>query len=235
MSNTDSGFAIFNGGALNAFNQKAQWAVADNDQEHVINISGIYELPIGPGKPFLSHGGSIAKNLVGGWQVSGIFTYGSGTPFGIGVNANKRALSPLGTGNIANVVAGQPFKVNWNNYYLGLPVFNVNAFSTPADYTLGTGARNYASLRNPWSNNESIALAKKFSFSEHVGAELRMEFFNIFNRDQICGGPNSSGNVETNVNNGNFGLINGGAPDTPGGKCQGNTPRQGQAFFKVTF
>jgi hypothetical protein len=228
MSNTDSGFAIFNGGSLNSFNNKAQWAVADNDQEHVINVSGVYELPIGPGKPFLNHGGSLAKNLIGGWQLSSVITYASGTPFGIGVNANSRGLSPLGTGNIANAVAGQPFNLNWNNYYAGLPIINTNAFALPAPFTLGTGARNYASLRSPWNDNESLAVAKKFSFTERVGAELRMEYFNIFNRDQICG-------FDTGVNDGNFALINGGAINTPSGKCQANSPRQGQVFFKVTF
>jgi hypothetical protein len=231
MSNTDSGFAIFNGGALNAFNQKAQWSVADNDQEHIINLSGVYELPIGPGKPFLNgNSGALAKNLLGGWQLSTVITYASGTPFGIGVNTGQNPLadSPLGTGNRANVVAGQPFNLNWNNYYLGLPIINLNAFAAPAPFTLGTSPRNFASLRNPWSDNESAALAKKFSFTERVGAEVRMEYFNIFNRDQICG-------FDTNVNDPTFGLINGGAVNTPGGKCQANSPRQGQVFLKVVF
>ena len=49
-SNTDSGFGSFNGGALNTYNQKSEYQVASNDQTHVVSISGVYELPIGPGK-----------------------------------------------------------------------------------------------------------------------------------------------------------------------------------------
>jgi len=40
----------------------------------------VYELPIGPGKKFLNHGGIVAKNLLNGWQISGVLQYASGTP-----------------------------------------------------------------------------------------------------------------------------------------------------------
>jgi len=59
-----------------------------------------------------------------------------------------------------------------------------------------------------------------------------MEFFNIFNRAQICG----FGNTDTNVSDGAgaFGYDNIQSPGVPA-PCQGNTPRHGEAFFKVTF
>jgi len=81
-------------------------------------------------------------------------------------------------------------------------------------------------FRNPFASNENIGLAKHFFFGERVTAELRVEFFNVLNRMQICGVGQG---LDKNVNDGTgqFGVIS--------GPCQANTPRQGQAFFKVSF
>jgi hypothetical protein len=38
----------------------------------------MYELPFGPGKKYLNHG--VASKIAGGWQVSGIHRYQSGSP-----------------------------------------------------------------------------------------------------------------------------------------------------------
>ena len=232
MSNTNSGFTSFASTALNKFNQKAEWTIDNNDQTHVLNISGVYELPIGPGKSFLNGGGTLMKNLVGGWQISGILTYASGTVAGPNsITANGDPLGS-GAGNRANVVSGIPVSVNWQNYHRGLPVFNVAAFSDPGQWTLGDAPRVIGALRNPFNENENISLGKHFYFGERVTAELRMEFFNIFNRAQICG----FGNTDTNVSDGtgSFGFDNIQSPGVPA-PCQGNTPRHGQAFFKITF
>jgi hypothetical protein len=74
-----------------------------------------------------------------------------------------------------------------------------------------------------------VALAKHFHFTEGVQAELRMEFFNILNRVQICG-------ADYNIADGPlyFGIVNanGSGGSNP---CQNNRPRQGQAFFKISF
>jgi hypothetical protein len=226
MSNTDSGFSSFNFGAENGFNQKSEWSIAGNDQTHILNMAGVYELPIGPGKQFLNHGGTLMKNVLGGWQLSGVFTYQSGTPITIFANED-----PFLNGfNRANYNSSVPLNVNWNNYYKGLPVFNLSAFSDPG-FRQGNEPRNLSGLRNPFFGNESMALAKKFFFGERVTGELRMEYANIFNRMRVCG-------VDNNVNDGgNFGLVN---PSTVNGvllsaPCQGNTPRQGQVFIKLSF
>ena len=231
MSNTDTGFPTFNSNALNKFNQKPEWAIASNDQTHLLNITGVYELPLGPGKKLLNHGGNTAKNLIGGWQLSGNFSYASGQPFGI-----SGSNDPLLNGFNRADLTGQPIDLNWNNYYKGLPVFNPAAFSDPGSFALGTSPRNIATLRNPFQSNENVALAKKFFFGERVSAELRMEFFNILNRMQICGGPNSTNVVDTGVNHvGTFGLDSAASIGGPVSPCQANSPRQGQAYFRISF
>jgi hypothetical protein len=222
MSNTDSGFSSFNFGSLNRFNQKSEWTVASFDQTHVVNIATVYELPLGPGKKFLNHGGVLKKNLLGGWQFSGVFHYASGVPLSI-TSGND----PLGNGfDRANLVPGQSFNVNWNNYYKGLPVFNVNAFSDPR-FAVGNSPRNISGLRSPNILNEDVGLAKKFFFGERVSAELKMDFFNVFNRVLICGPDTNVSDSIAAGGSGNFGIV--------GSPCQANGPRRGQAYFKIKF
>jgi hypothetical protein len=227
-ANTDTGFSTFNFGSENKFNQKSEWSIASNDQTHILNISGVYELPIGPGKKLLNKNtGLLAKNLLGGWQLSGVFQYSSGTPLQILSSNNDPFLNGF---NRANFDPTVHLNVNYNNYYKGLPVFTQAAFSDPG-FTQGNGPREIAQLRNPFNANENIGLSKHFYFGEHVNAELRMEFFNLLNRMQICG-PDAS----FNDGPGRFAFV---SPNGSGGSstCQnGNTPpRQGQAFFKVSF
>jgi len=221
MSNTDTGFSIFQATALNAYNQAAEWSIASNDQEHLLSISGVYELPIGTGKAIASGSNFVNKEVLGGWQVSGILQYSSGMPYGISASG-----SPLQSGgNRANDVPGEAVQLNYKNYYTGGLAFNPAAWSDPGLFAVGSAAREQSSLRNPFESVENFALAKKFAFGEKVNAELRMEYFNILNRMQVCGPTN--GNVDTNVSDSSFGQFF--------GPCQGNRPRQGQAYFKLSF
>ncbi len=220
MSNTDSGFGTFNGGAVNTYNQAAEYAIASNDQTNLINISTVYELPIGPGKALLNSKNAANRLITGGWQVSGIFQYGTGTPIGLGANGN-----PLDgyTGNRPNLVPGQPLDLNWNNYYKGLPVINAKAFSDPGLWAIGNAPRNISALRGQWNQNENVALAKHFNFTEQFSGEIRMEYYNILNRVVV------STSIDNNVSDGNFGT------DSLGGPSQTNTQRQGQLTVKLNF
>jgi hypothetical protein len=229
MSNTDSGFGEFNAGALNTYDQKAEYQIADNDQTHLLSISGVYELPIGPHHAVLGSNNPVNRLLVGGWQFSGIFSYNSGMPFTVGANG-----CPLQSYNYicnrANVVSGQPFNLNWNNYYTGKPVLNTGAFADPGLWAVGNAPRNISALRNPWNDGENLALAKHLFFTERFSGELRMEYYNILNRMEVCSGPNGPNNsLDDTVSDGTFGI------ESPGGACQANTPRQGQATFKLNW
>jgi len=245
MSNTDTGFTTFNNGSQNRYNQKEEWSLASNDQTHILTISDVYELPIGPHKKFANYNNAAARLLLGGWQVSGILSYSSGTPqavysylFGNGFyDVYGNAL------NRANIVSGQPLNLNYGSYRKSLgqctdsnspcataaaTAFNTNAFAFPG-YTGGNSPREIGGIRSAFGKNENVGLAKHFHFTERVDAELRMEFFNVFNRVIPC-------TPDMNLYDGplKFGVINnnGSGGSNP---CQANAPRQGQAFFKVSF
>src|SRR5262249_2283229 len=50
------------------------------DLQHVVHISGTYDLPFGKGKQF-ANGNAILDKVVGGWTVGTIFTFQTGAPF----------------------------------------------------------------------------------------------------------------------------------------------------------
>ncbi len=215
MSNTNSGFTSFVSQSLNKDNQKSEWSIDNNDQTHLMNIAATYELPFGKGRPFLN-GGGITNVVLGGWQVSPLLSYASGTPQTVNV-----AGDPLGngTGNRPNVVSGVPLQFSYDNVYKGLPVFNKAAFTDPGPWVIGNEKRVLAGIRSPTFKNENIALAKYFPVGEHVKFKLEIEFFNVLNRVVFCT-PN------TNLEDPNFGRVI---------TCQGNAPRQGQGHLEIRF
>ena len=219
MSNTSSGFTSFAARSLNKDNQKSEWSIDNNDETNMVSIAGTYELPFGKGKPFLNKGG-VVNALVGGWQISPLLTYASGTPLQVTVAGN-----PLGNGtaNRPNLVSGQTLQFSYNNVYQGLPVLNSSAFSDPGPWAIGNEPRYVSGLRNQFLLNENLAVAKYFAIGEHVRLKLEIEYFNILNRVNFAGG---NCGLDTNLNDANFGKsIN----------CQNNTPRQGQGHIEIRF
>lgn len=223
MSNTNSGFTSFANLSLNKDNQKAEWSIDNNDQPNMINIAGTYELPIGKGRRFLDHGG-IVNTLFGGWQISPLLTYASGTPLYTGTGGSVQVTGdPLGNGcstcNRANVVSYNNMMFSYTNVYLGQPVINKADFSDPGPWVLGNAPRVIGALRNPFNYNENIALAKYFALGEKVKLKLEIEYFNVFNR-VVFGSP------DLNYEDSTFGMVI---------NSQANTQRQGQAFLGINF
>ena len=221
LDNTGSGFSSFANGAVNKFNQKPEYVVSSSDEPQTVKVSGTYELPLGTGKRFVSHG--IAGQLLGGVKTGFVLDYEAGTPFGVGSG------QPGLNGNRPNRNANVPLSAHWGvakQYLLGgrkgaIPqVFNPAAFTDTQPYVIGNALRNYGSLRFPWSANEDVSAQKSFSVRERYKGILKVDFFNVLNRSNIFYGYN--GNT-TDASFSNF--IYGGA---------GNN-RRGQATLRFEF
>ncbi|MBV8551513.1 MAG: TonB-dependent receptor [Acidobacteriaceae bacterium] len=224
MSNTNSGFTSFASPSLNKNNQKAEWSIDNNDQTNMLSIAGTYELPFGKGKRFMNRGG-VVNAVLGGWQISPLLSYGTGTPLYSSNNLGAVYVNgdPLGNGcgscNRANVVSTSNMMFSYANVYKGLPVINKADFSDPGSWVIGNSPRVFGQLRNPFQANENIALAKYFSVGEKVKLKLEIEYFNVLNR-VVFGGP------DLNFEDANFGkVIN----------SQNNTQRQGQGMLQINF
>jgi len=232
MSNTNSGFTSFAATDYNKNNQKSEWTIDNNDQTNAINIAATYELPIGKGKQFLGNQGMVS-NILGGWQISPLLQYATGSPLWSGSQFSGTGGTvvapgdPLGNGcapcNRVNIVPGVQQQFSWSNVYQNMPVLNSAAFTAPGVWTLGTEPR-VLPLRAPWNLNENVSLSKRFSLGTEgrIRAELRFSYFDLLNRVVFGSFP------------GSFYLL----ADPNFGKAinsQGNTQRQGQAQFQISF
>jgi len=177
------------GGILDGFNPSLFRASSNFDQRHTISASWIYELP------FLKKPG-LAHRLAGGWQVSGIAGWQTGTPFSVYNVAGTPDNGGLGNGVASSAGAGQSYADVISDPHQNVPslsspngfgpfVANPNAFTQPIGLTLGDSGRNL--LRNPSHWNIDMALFKRFAITERVAFEFRAEAFNIFNH--VAYGP----------------------------------------------
>ncbi len=231
LGNVDSGFTTFAALPENKYNQKAEYTVTGADELHNAKISGVYELPIGPGKSYLNTK-NVVGQVLGGIQLGFILDYETGTPFGISQNGNPLACA--GCFNRPNEVRGvSRSSSNYKN--LSFPngksnrqLFSTNAFAaTSDDFTLGNAQRNYTELRNPGFYNESLKASKKFALGERANFVLEMNYFNLLNRVRF-NGPN------TNISDtSNFGYVPANNQQSLTGTPSG--ARNGQISGRLTF
>jgi hypothetical protein len=220
----------------NSLDIHSNHASSDFDQRHLVNVSYIYDLPlvrllsgfghlVGSGSDdsddegLASAGVSSSdvapfwKKVIGNWQLSGITTYQTGTPFsvingggsdGTGSSDNAGVGNGLGIGSYADVIgkvrAGKPY-VAPGGRNVGPLLLNPGAFAAPRGLTFGNSGRNY--LNNPSRINFNMSLFKHFKpLSERLDFEFRLEAFNVFNHTQFrITDPSNPGNTGNNVIN----------------------------------
>lgn len=207
LSNVDSSLIGDNAGPLDYYNLRLEKAISSYDIPNAFKAFLDYELPIGRGKLFFGNSSRLTNALIGGWRISGILNYYSGTPITFSVT------TPLsggwnGEANRPNVAAGNLVNPNFDASQFELstvssPVntyLNRAAFSQPDPLILGNAAKRYTQVRNPWFRNEDISLSKTTPIGEKARFLLRGEFLNIFNRQTL-------GGISGNVNSPNFGQV----------------------------
>jgi outer membrane receptor protein involved in Fe transport len=166
-----------------------QRALSSNDRPHVLTINYIYQLP------FLRNSRSLAGNILGNWQISGVSFFRSGAPLSV-VDATDTA--GVGTGS-----ASQPWNVTGSTAVtgetgVGLPWFNAGAFSVPRAGTFGNAGLNI--IRGPGFQNWDVALFKNFRILERLNAQIRAESFNFLNHPLL-------NNPNTNPRSGDFSRV----------------------------
>jgi len=159
---------------------------SDFDIRHLINVNGIWELPFGRGKWI---GGDIpgwANTFIGGWQLSGIYTYRSGLPFSVLTNSFPVSFtleSPAVFLGNSGAVGGNIDATGSSINFFGDATAAAAARAAFRNVTNGeTGSRNV--LRGPSFWNVDLSLAKNFKLPwEGHRIQLRMDAFNAFNRN----------------------------------------------------
>jgi hypothetical protein len=164
---------------------------SDFDVRHLVNANFIYELPFGRGQRFGSGAPGWANHIIGGWEISGIFTARTGLAFStttgtfpVGFNFNSPAA--FGTGNLA-ALRPQIHDAAGNTIQF---FENPTAVFDPQNPTAGVlrfprhgeiGSRNV--LRGPsfWNLDTAVMKNFKMPWSEQQSLQIRWESFNVFN------------------------------------------------------
>jgi hypothetical protein len=136
---TNASEDLFGGSPLagvlqNPFDVGGQRAVSPNNPPHVLVINYLAELPFGRGRRFLDRGGWVDK-LVGGWQLSGIHRYQSGTPLSFSLTGPRAEfLQTVGyLGSLRPNLTGASIRVDgaFIDDRLGRQIINPAAFAPP--------------------------------------------------------------------------------------------------------
>jgi len=163
---------------LNAADPNPVRAISNQDFPNNITASWVWEMPFGRGRTLLSSVGRVADSFVGGWQVSGIYTFQSGPPLGFG--------NAILTGDKIALSRDERKLERW---------FNTNAFNrVPAQQlqlNLITLSPRFSSVRGPGYNWWDISVIKNVPIAERVKFQFRAECLNALNQVNFAA-PNTS-------------------------------------------
>jgi hypothetical protein len=158
--------------------------------------------------PALRGNNLLVRELLGSWEMSGIYNWISGAGLTIvgGANGSNNSYSDQYEDR-ADFVSGQPLnlkqgnRAHWVSEY-----FNTQAFAANAVGTFGDTGKNI--MRAPHETWGDAGIDKNFRIAERYGVQFRWEFFNAFNHP-------SFGSPGTNPTYGNFGQISGTGSEPP--------------------
>jgi hypothetical protein len=153
------------------------------DRRHRFLTTGVYDLPIGRGKMFLSGANRAVDQILGGWQTSGVFIWQNG-PF---LTPYEESDDPAGTNMVTTVGFTRPDRVPGVSLYAhgnvnGNPVFlNPAAFTLPGSNIGRFGNARVGSVIGPGTVNTSLSLAKSVTLTEASKMQIGMSAANLFN------------------------------------------------------
>jgi hypothetical protein len=149
-------------------------ALLPDDRPHNFQTSFVAELPFGPGKRFLSHGG-VGGAIAGGWQVNGLFGAYSGKPFS--VTADGTSLQMNGSNQMADQI--KPNVAIIGDIGAGKSWFDPLAFAPVTGARFGNAG--YDSVRGPGYVNLDLSIFRQFALASTKTLQFRVEIFNVTN------------------------------------------------------
>ncbi len=187
------------------------------DRTNNLQLWGIYQLPFGANKPFLTHG--VAGAIFGGFQLTGQLSHISGAPFT--VSPSSSAINTPGAAEYAQLIA--PYHqlgghartaalngVPQSNVTGGKAWFDPASFNNPTEpqYTnpslpnyincsvpscmvspnFGNTRRN--EFRGPGVTNINASVTRSFKIYRESEFQIRVEAFNLVNHAELVSNPN---------------------------------------------
>ena len=184
------------------YNLASEYGPTSFNRTNILNANFVYILPF-----FRSQQGLVG-HILGGWQTTGIVSYGSGLyltahtinvdPGGVGILATgSTAVGTARPDLIANPNARAPHTLKeW---------FNTSAFTEVPAGQYRPGNAPVSNVVGPGYGNWDLSLFKNISLRNSASMQLRFESFNAFNHTNF-------GGVETTLGLSDYGQVTNAGP-----------------------
>jgi hypothetical protein len=153
------------------------------DPRHRLNVSVVWDVPVGRDKAIGAGMPSALNAVVGGWELAGNYRYESGQYLRfnamVAPNETPTKIGQVGAGNF------------W---------FDTTGFRTIPAFTRRTNPWQYSDLKGPNYKNVDLALAKRVPLRGSSRLNFRIEAYNLLN-NMNWGMPN------TNITQSSFGQV----------------------------
>ena len=225
-----SGFAIpagaISGGGKNWRQDRIDRSWTTIAAPQSLHAFGVYQLPFGKGH--IGNNSFLARTLAGGWQLSGIYTYASGTPLAVtwsGCNANNFPnqgqcmpdVNPAYSRNTARISGsyGTGPKGTTTANLGTIKYVDSTAFQTPQHfatgiYQIGNAPRTRAfNLDTPGTQDLDASLRRSFPLPREMSLVIEADCLNVWNKVTF-GSPNATWSPGSS----SFGTISGLASNT---------------------
>jgi hypothetical protein len=173
----------FGGQVCDLQNLRACRASSDFDARHIISANWIYNLPVGRGQHFGRNMSRGLDALVGGWEVTGIWSWHTGFPFSLNTGSFPVGFTndspPLLIGPKSALASHIHTDADGNLQFYKDPEAAIGAMGFPEGGN--TGSRN--SINGPGFTNVDLGILKNFALPWKEGHRLqfRADMFNAFN------------------------------------------------------
>ena len=208
--------------ATNSYNFKQDYGPSTSNTPQMLVVNYVYDLPF-----FKSQRG-VEGHLLGGWELSGISSFISGSSFEVTQpNDPFLATGPNGLGiSVDGDISNRPDqtaaiqKIKKQGQW-----FSTTSFAAASGHF---GSERSNPLIGPGVQNWDLASIKNLNLGEHLRFQLRGEYFNAFNHTNFSGVDSNFGDQTFDVN----GVRNGGSY---GLVTSAHEPRRIQIGAKLNF
>jgi Carboxypeptidase regulatory-like domain len=182
---TSSSNTAFNTVFNNQLNLRGSYGLSDFDRRHRMAISYLQNLP------FFNQYSDWKGKLLGGWSVSGVTVFQTGTPFSIYDSGGGSAYVGLTTvpGVTATLAPGASLANGLTsggvesrlNHYLNVGAFQKDPVIGDDGAATGFGTLGRNIYHGPFQQNWDFSLIKTFSLTERQKLRFTADFFDIWN------------------------------------------------------
>ena len=168
-----------------------QWTPTNVPLPNRVNVTGIYELPFGHGRRYLTAG--VLSHIIGNWQVAMTYDFQQGPFVSWGNLFYYGDLSTVGD----TLTEGAKTLNRWFN---SSAPFERNSANGPASFQARVFPVDITSVRADGLNQWNANIRRDFRLREGMIFELRADALNLFNRSQFSA-------PDTNPFNTTFGVV----------------------------